>query len=198
MLAWTLGGGRRPTLSAPGVTARHGGERIARDPAEVPLEFERLVRLRGPSLVRTAYLMTGDHFLAEDLVQAALTKTYLRWGRLRHEDAAEAYVRKVMMSLAARWWQRKWHGERPTDVLPEVPTSGDPFAAVDERAATRGLLLSLAPRQRAVIVLRYYEDLTEQQIADALGCSPGTVKSTASDALRALRGRIEQTEGERS
>jgi RNA polymerase sigma-70 factor (ECF subfamily) len=193
-----LGGGLGPTLSAAGVSFVHGGERISSDPAGVPLAFERLVRLRGPALVRTAYLMTGDPFLAEDLVQAALTKTYLRWGRLRHEDAAEAYVRKVMMSLAGRWWQRKWNGERPTEVLPEAPAATDDYAVVDERAATRALLMSLAPRQRAVLVLRYYEDLPEREVAEVLGMSVGTVKSTTSKALarlRVLRGQQDDGSG---
>jgi RNA polymerase sigma-70 factor (sigma-E family) len=149
--------------------------------------FERLVRDRSFALKRTAYLLTGDHHLAEDLLQAALTKTYLRWGTLRDEGAAEAYVRRVMVSISTRWWQRRWHGERPTEVLPDRVGDTDEYAHADERSVTRVLLDGLAPRQRAVVVLRFYEDLPEREVADLLGISVGTVKSTTSKALVRLR-----------
>jgi RNA polymerase sigma-70 factor (sigma-E family) len=149
--------------------------------------FERLVRDRSSAMKRTAYLLTGDHYLAEDLLQAALTKTYLRWGTLRDQGAAEAYVRRVMVSISTRWWQRRWHGERPTEVLPEGLVLTDEYAHADERSVTRALLDGLAPRQRAVVVLRFYEDLPERDVADLLGISVGTVKSTTAKALVRLR-----------
>ena len=106
--------------------------------------FERLVRDRSSAMKRTAYLLTGDHYLAEDLLQAALTKTYLRWGTLRDQGAAEAYVRRVMASISTRWWQRRWHGERPTEVLPDRVADTDEYAHADERSVTRALLEGLA------------------------------------------------------
>ena len=148
--------------------------------------FREYVRARLDRLSKVAYLLTGDRHLAEDLLQAALTKTYLRWSSLRDEAAAEAYVRKVMVSVYTRWWQRKWNGERPTAELPDVELL-DPYGAADEREYVRTLLTSLPRRQRAVIVLRFYEDMSEKDIAEALGISPGTVKSTASAAMTRLR-----------
>jgi RNA polymerase sigma-70 factor (sigma-E family) len=158
--------------------------------------FERLVRDRSSAMKRTAYLLTGDHYLAEDLLQAALTKTYLRWGSLRDQGAAEAYVRRVMVSISTRWWQRHWHGERPTEVLPDSAGDTDDYAHADERSVTRALLEGLAPRQRAVVVLRFYEDLSEREVADLLGISVGTVKSTTSKALVRLRALAQAGGGE--
>ena len=148
--------------------------------------FDRLLRDRSAALLRTAFLLTGDRFLAEDLLQTALAKTYLRWSSLRDEAAGEAYVRKVLVSVYTRWWQRKWNGERPTDVLPDIDLV-DPYGEADEREYVRALLADLPRRQRAVIVLRFYEDMSEKDIAEALGISAGTVKSTASAALTRLR-----------
>ncbi|RZS78988.1 RNA polymerase sigma-70 factor (sigma-E family) [Motilibacter rhizosphaerae] len=153
---------------------------------ETPEAFDRLLRERSAALLRTAYLLTGDRHLAEDLLQSALTKTYLRWETLRDEAAAEAYVRKVMVSIYTRWWQRKWNGERPTAELPDVELL-DPYGAADDREHVRRLLAQLPRRQRAVIVLRFYEDMSEKEIAESLGISPGTVKSTASAAMGKLR-----------
>ena len=162
---------------------------------ESPEAFDRLLRERSAALLRTAYLLTGDRHLAEDLLQAALTKTYLRWDSLRDDGAAEAYVRRVLVTTYTRWWQRKWHGERPTAELPEVELL-DPYAAADDREQVRRLLASLPRRQRAVIVLRFFEDLPEKEIAEVLGISPGTVKSTASAAMAKLRRMVaERPEG---
>ena len=182
-VSWRLG---RRTL-APGGPRPNGGVADISTSDAPPLAFERLVRDRGPALLRTAYLLTGDPYLAEDLLQASLAKTYLRWGRLRHEEAAESYVRKIMVSLNTRWWRRRWKGERPTAVLPEPATGLDDYAAVDDRDEVRSLLTSLAPRQRAVLVLRFYEDRSERDTADLLGISVGTVKSTTARALSKLR-----------
>lgn len=143
--------------------------------------FDDFVATRGAVLWRSAWLLTGDNHLAEDLVQSALAKAWPKWDRV---DEFEAYVRRVMFTTYVSWWRRKWNGELPTGDLPE-PTAhdGDP-------AAQRDLVVALTklPRgQRAVIVLRYFEDLTERQTAEVLGCSVGTVKSQASRALAALR-----------
>ena len=149
--------------------------------------FDALVDARATSLLRTAYLLTGDWALAEDLVQTALAKTYLRWHRLRDTEAGEAYVRRVLVTTCGKWRRRKWHGEVPTEALPE-PSGTDPYAATDVRLAIAAALATLPAAQRAVLVLRYFEDLTETQVAAALGCSVGTVKSRASRALDTLRG----------
>jgi DNA-directed RNA polymerase specialized sigma24 family protein len=95
----------------------------------------------------------------------------------------------VMVTTYTRWWQRKWHGERPTADLPDIELL-DPYGAVDDREHVRRLLAELPRRQRAVIVLRYYEDLPERDIAEALGMSPGTVKSTAAAAMAKLRAML--------
>ncbi|WP_434742776.1 SigE family RNA polymerase sigma factor [Micromonospora sp. SH-82] len=158
-----------------------------RDPLEE--EFREFVAARSAALLRTAYLLAGDWATAEDLLQTALTKTYLAWRRLGGIDAVEPYARRVMVNTSTSWWRRRWHGERPTDVLPES-------AAVDEmeRRLDRDLLwqhLRMLPnRQRAVLVLRYYEDLSESQTATLLGISTGTVKSQTARALATLRRRL--------
>ena len=151
--------------------------------------FDVLVEVRATSLLRTAYLLTGDWGTAEDLLQTALVKTWFAWDGLRDAGAAEAYVRRVMARTYATWWRRKWRGELATGELPDVPAR-DAYADVDQRHALRRALSELTPRQRAIVVLRFYEDLTEAQVADLLGCSLGTVKSTASRALVRLRGLV--------
>jgi RNA polymerase sigma-70 factor, ECF subfamily len=151
--------------------------------------FTAFVAARSSSLLRTAYLLTGDHGLAEDLLQTALTKTYLAWARIRDRDAVEAYVRQTMITTQTSWWRRRWHGEMPTETLPES-TYDAATATSDERVRVFPHLLALPARQRAVVVLRYYEDLPEAEIARLLGCTPGTVKSQAYRALATLRERL--------
>lgn len=134
--------------------------------------------------------MVGDHGLAEDLLQEALTKTYIAWPRLRDVNSAEAYTRKVIATTAVSWWRRKsWKQEKPRDDVPECGV-GETSDLLAQRDWLWKELQSLAPRQRAAIVLRYYEDLTEAQTADALGCSIGTVKSQVSDGLKRLRAKL--------
>src|SRR6478609_5559114 len=147
-------------------------------------EFTELVHAAWPGLYRTAYLMLGDHQLAEDLTQTALAKTYASWRKVKDPAAAPAYARVVLANTAASWFRKRgWRNERPTEVLPEVGAESDP--------GTRTMLLdaisTLAPRQRAVVVLRYYEDMSVREVAQALGISEGTVKSQTSDALGRLR-----------
>ncbi|WP_432478129.1 SigE family RNA polymerase sigma factor [Nocardioides sp. GXQ0305] len=148
--------------------------------------FEEFVAARSARLLRTAYLLTRDHGLAEDLLQTALTKAYLAWSRI--DGDPEPYVRKVIVNTYASWWRRKWNGEQPTD---ELPDAGSAVHWHDDRAGESGDLWDalgrLPRRQRAVVVLRYFEDLTEAQTADLLGISAGTVKSQTSKALAKLR-----------
>lgn len=169
---------------------------LPRDHTEVPMrrdadaDFRDFVAARSPALLRTAYLLAGgDWALGEDLLQAALTKTYLAWGRINDQNAREAYVRRTLATTATSWWRRRWHGERATAVLPDIP-SADSGAQFDERDALWRLVLELPLRQRAVLVLRFYEDLSEAQVAHTLGLSPGTVKSHTARALTALRTRL--------
>ena len=147
--------------------------------------FREFVRARGPALSRTAFLLTGDHQLAEDLVQTALTRTVPHWRRVVAGGDPEAYVRQVMVNERIAWWRRRRY-----DVIVPVPEAPSPVDEADlttERVTLLAALARLSPRQRAVIVLRFYEDLSVEQTAHVLGCSPGTVKSTTSDALARLR-----------
>lgn len=153
-------------------------------------EFRDFVSARSSALLRTAYLLAGDWATAEDLLQTALTKTYLAWRRLGQIEAVEPYARRVLVNTATSWWRRRWHGERPTEVLPER-AAPDEIEAQLERDALWRHVRELPTRQRAVLVLRYYEDMSEAQTAAMLNISPGTVKSQTSRALHALRQRLE-------
>jgi RNA polymerase sigma-70 factor (ECF subfamily) len=161
--------------------------------------YREFVAARSSALLRTAYLLMGDRGRAEDLLQTALTKTYLSWGRIRDRDAVEAYVRRTMVTTATSWWRRRWLRETPTDLMPDVPAPGDLTGAHAERDALWQLLQGLPSMQRAVVVLRFYEDMTEAEVADALGIARGTVKSHTSRAFAALRTRLAQpVKGERA
>ena len=144
--------------------------------------FEQFVVARRTALLRTAYLLTGSHPDAEDLVQATLVRCVPKWKKIAHRP--EPYVRQVLArESVSRWRSRRWREQHVAVVPEQVAAATD----VDERLALRRALMSLAPRQRAVIVFRYYEDLTEQQTADQLGIAIGTVKSQARDGLARLR-----------
>lgn len=151
-------------------------------------EFSAYMAARQPALLRTAYLLTGDRAGAEDLVQNALAKLYLSWDRVREREAIDGYVRRIIVNEHNSLWRRAWkRREHSTDSMPERP-------AVDEYDDGQGAALwtfvqSLPPKQRAVIVLRYYEELSEAETAATLGISVGTVKSQASRALAGLRQR---------
>ncbi|WP_245993579.1 SigE family RNA polymerase sigma factor [Nocardioides immobilis] len=145
--------------------------------------FDAFVAARGDALWRSAWLLTGDHQLAEDLVQTALAKSWRAWARVG-PDSFEAYVRRVLFTTYISWWRRKWRGERPTAELPEKATT---TVDTDARNDLVAALADLPRGQKAVVVLRYFEDLTEQQTADVLGINVGTVKSQCSRALTALR-----------
>ena len=146
--------------------------------------FEEFVASRGRDLWRTAWLLTGDAHKAEDLVQTALMKCWGRWSSISDGGAVEAYVRRAMLNTYTDWWRRRWNSERPTEVMPDVVQHD---ADSGDRQDTLAALASLPRGQRAVLVLRFYEDLTEAQTAEMLGISVGTVKSQTSRALSALR-----------
>ena len=147
-------------------------------------EFTELVHAVWPGLYRTAYLMLGEHQLAEDLVQTALAKTYASWRQVKDPAAAPAYARVVLANTAASWFRKRgWRNEHPTEILPELTSETDPSM----RPVVVDALRQLSPRQRAVVVLRYYDDLSVREVAQALGISEGTVKSQTFDALSRLR-----------
>ena len=151
--------------------------------------FEEYAAVAWPALYRYAYLLAGNHPDAEDVAQQTLIKAHQAWSRVTGSDSPNAYVRRMLTNtyLSGRR-PRKRRLELLTDAPPE-PASTPP-AASEERMALWPHVSALPPRQRAVIVLRYYEDLSEAEIADALGCSRGNVKSTAHRALKALRAAI--------
>ncbi|MFD9633306.1 SigE family RNA polymerase sigma factor [Streptomyces violascens] len=151
--------------------------------------FEEFAAACGPRLLRSAWLLTGDRHLAEDLLQTALARTWPKWGRIA-EEQPEAYVRRVMVNVHASWWRRAWRRGVPHCELPDTPAGLDRFGEVDQEQELASLLRQLPKRQRAVVVLRYLEDLSVEDTAELLGCSTGTVKSQAAKALRSLRDRL--------
>ena len=158
---------------------------MARPPSDE--EFTEFVVASWPSLYRTAYLLLGERQLAEDLVQTALSKTYASWGRVRELGAARGYARTTLVNTASSWFRKQgWRAEQPTESVETGSYDEDPTLRPDLTAA----LARLAPRQRAVVVLRFYEDLSVAETAQALHCSEGTVKSQTSDALANLRGLL--------
>jgi RNA polymerase sigma-70 factor (sigma-E family) len=148
--------------------------------------FSEFVEARSSSLFRTAYLMVGDHQLAQDLLQEALVKTLIAWPRLQDRENVEPYTRRIVVTTAISWRRRRSFHERPTGILPEA-SRPDQAETVVTHDAVVAALLTVPPRQRAAIVLRYYQDLTEAQTAEALGCSVGAVKSQVSAGLKRLR-----------
>ena len=148
-------------------------------------EFREFVTARSGSLMRLAYLLTGgDQHAAEDLLQIALTRTAARWSRI---EAPETYVRRVMYHQQVSSWRLKWpRREVRVAQLPEVSRLDD-TSAVDLKLTVRRALALITPRQRAVLVLRYFEDLPEAEVAQVLGCSVGTVRSTTHRSLARLR-----------
>ncbi|MDT4912403.1 MAG: hypothetical protein QOC66_1531 [Pseudonocardiales bacterium] len=154
--------------------------------------FRAFVETNGATLLHAARLLTGDHHRGEDLVQTALIKVYSKWGRI---DAPLPYARKALVNAHIDQTRRKWWGERPTEVLPEStpPAERSDTTASESRDELRRMLAGLAAKDRAVIVLRYYCDLSEQDTAATLGLPVGTVKSSCARALARLR--VEATSG---
>jgi RNA polymerase sigma-70 factor (sigma-E family) len=155
-------------------------------------EYDDVYAALWPRLVRTAYAVSGDLGVAEDAVQAAFAKAYRSWRRISRLEAPEAYLRRMAVNevLNDRRLARRRH-----EIISGDPPDRATVETLDDALAHDEMwraVSSLPPRQRAVLVLRYYEDLSEQQIADALGCRPGTVKSQASAALASLRARLDR------
>jgi RNA polymerase sigma-70 factor (sigma-E family) len=164
-----------------------GGAMPASLPARGGLEFEDWLVAREPALQRTAHLLTGDVHAAQDLVQNTLAKLYLRWDRVRDVDNVDAYARKALVNEFRSAWRRPVRRvEQIVEVVPERATAETPAYDGSQDAVWR-FVCGLPPKQRAVIVLRFYEQLTEAEIADLMGISVGTVKSQSSRALAALR-----------
>lgn len=151
-------------------------------------EFERFVAARWSALIHMGRLLTGgDRHRAEDLVQESLVKLWAVWPKVS-DEAPEAYARTVLARLAARSARRRWWGERPAEQLPEQPVPhGDLSENVAERSRLEAALARLTPRQRAAVVLRYYQDMSETQVAEALGCPVGTARSHTSRGVARLR-----------
>jgi RNA polymerase sigma-70 factor, ECF subfamily len=159
-----------------------------RDEAE--RSFSEFVGARMPALLRYAHVLTGDRSRAEDIVQHALAAAYRHWRRVT-PDGAEAYVRHAILNTTLSWRRRaSVRRERPVDVVPEPALEGASRASYEERDAMWRALATLPARQRAVLVLRYYEDLSEAEIARTLGVAAGTVKSQAARGLARLRAHL--------
>jgi RNA polymerase sigma-70 factor (sigma-E family) len=182
--AWRAAGG-----------GQEGGD-VAEDPRHDPRDpcprdhghpdFRDYVTERRRSLLRTAYLLTGNRADAEDLVQAALAKTYLAWDRIEDRRALDGYVRRAMVNTHISWWRRRRLEEYPTDEIPDRPVA-DHSGTSDLQDTLRRAVDRLPQRMRAAVMLRYFEDMTEAEVADVLGVSLGTVKSTVSRAVAKLR-----------
>ncbi|MER6583934.1 SigE family RNA polymerase sigma factor [Nonomuraea sp. NPDC001023] len=148
-------------------------------------DFERYVEQRSARLLRTAYLLCRDWATAEDLTQTALARAWLAWRRVGANP--DPYVYRILTNTHASWWRRRWRGEVATGELPDRPQDQDDTAGIGTRDALRAALAALPAKQRAVVVLRYFEDLPDEAIAQIVGCSVPTVRSQASRALAKLR-----------
>jgi RNA polymerase sigma-70 factor (sigma-E family) len=153
-------------------------------------DFRDYVALRSRALLRTAYLLTGNVADAEDLVQSALAKTYQAWSRIEDRGALDGYVRRAMVNTHISWWRRRRVDEFPTDEIPDQPVA-EPSSDTDRHDALRHAIGRLPQRMRAAVVLRFYEDMSEVEVAGVLGISQGTVKSTVSRAMAKLRADAE-------
>lgn len=154
---------------------------------DVDDDFAEFVGARWSSLYRLAYLLAASPTGAEDLLQTTLEKAYMSWRRISVMEYPEAYVRRMLVTTLVSSSRRHWSRERPTERLPESLGGDSQELGVLDRSLLWPLVCALPARQRAVVVLRYYEDMTEAQIADTLGCAPGTVKSQSHAAIGALK-----------
>ena len=178
---WAARGYADASVPVPHVPGQHIPEQ-----AGVDAEFRDYVTARGRALLRAAYLLTGNLADAEDLLQAALAKTYLAWDRIEDRGALDGYVRRAMVNTHISWWRRRRVQEFPTDELPDQPVD-DHAGDSDLTETLRAAIDRLPHRMRTAVVLRYYEDMTEAEVAERLGVSLGTVKSTVSRAVAKLR-----------
>ncbi|MEV4537698.1 SigE family RNA polymerase sigma factor [Asanoa sp. NPDC049518] len=152
-----------------------------------PDGFTEFVAARSDALLRSAWLLTGDAGRAEDLLQTVLATAWGRWPRIVAGGHPEAYVRRVLFTTYVSWWRRRWRGEVPSADVPEPASRVDLAGEHADRDVVRRALAGLSRQQRAVVVLRYVEDLSVERTAEVLGCSSATVRVQASRALRALR-----------
>ncbi|MEU4400304.1 SigE family RNA polymerase sigma factor [Micromonospora orduensis] len=153
------------------------------------MTFEEYVSSRGPALVRLARLLTGDEHRAEDLTQEVLSRAYVHWRRISRADRPDVYVRRMLVNANNSWWRRRSNRELAVDTFVDRPQRGDLDGEVADRDEMWRLILALPDRQRAVLVLRYYEDLDDTTIAQVLDCSPVTVRTHAMRAFANLRER---------
>ncbi|MFI1534178.1 SigE family RNA polymerase sigma factor [Streptomyces anandii] len=170
----------------------HGGNAYREDSGErrrslSEAEFTAYVQERRASLYATAYHLTGDRFEAEDLLQSALFSTYRAWDRISDKAAVGGYLRRTMTNLHISAWRRRKLNEYPTEELPETPGDTDAMRGTELRAVLWQALARLPELQRTMLVLRYYEGRTDPEIAEILGISVGTVKSSIWRSLRRLR-----------
>jgi len=149
-------------------------------------DFREFVRSRRRALLRSAYLLTGNLADAEDLVQSALAKTFQAWNRIEDRKALDGYVRRALVNTHISWWRRRRVDEYPTDEIPDKPVA-DASDNSELHDTLKRAIDRLPQRMRAAVVLRYFEDMSEAEVADVLGVSPGTVKSTVSRAVAKLR-----------
>jgi RNA polymerase sigma-70 factor (sigma-E family) len=176
-----VSGGGDHLIAAPRARVPRARQGTRDDPG-----FSDYVTARSGSLLRTAYLLTGNAADAEDLLQAALAKTYLAWDRIEDRGALDGYVRRAMVNTHISWWRHRRVEEYPTDDIPDQAVAD--HAVLSELQDTlRRAIDRLPQRMRTAVVLRYYEDMTEAEVAAALGVSLGTVKSTISRAVAKLR-----------
>lgn len=156
------------------------------EPTGADTQFRDYVSARWPALVRTAYLLTGDQHLAEDLAQIALTKAYTSWRRVSAADNIDAYVRRIMVNANAGRFRKRRVPEHLSPAPPDI-AGHEPHAQLAQRSVLMTELARLPTQQRAVVILRFWEDMSEKQVASILGCSVGTVKSQSARALARLR-----------
>ncbi len=160
---------------------------MRRDSGDLDERFTAFAREHGERHLRVAVLLTGNWHAAEDLVQASLVKLYRAWPRLDTSTDPDAYLRRIMVNTHRSWWRARWRRETPTAGLPETVSGEDIADRHAVGALVRQALTRLPRQQRAVLVLRYCEDLPETEVAKLLGCSPGSVKTHAHRGLRTLR-----------
>src|SRR5215472_673558 len=161
---------------------------MRRGAEELDERFTAFVRSRGEHHLRVATLLTGSRAEAEDLVQASLLKLYRAWPRIdTSAGEPDAYLRQVILNTRRSWWRARWRQETPVPEVPEEAAGEDAAERHAVGALVRQALAQLPRQQRAVLVLRYCEDLPEAEVASLLGCSAGTVKTHAHRGLRALR-----------
>lgn len=180
-------------MTSPLLDAATEAGAVKRDRHDRDAEFSDYMAARQQRLLRTAYLISGDRHTAEDLVQTALAKLYLSWDKVRREGSVDAYVRRIIVNEHNSLWRRPW--KRRETAAAELPETPGPTAAERYDDELWRFVRSLPPRQRAALVLRYYEQLTEAETAEVLGVSVGTVKSQTSRALASMRTRMSQQDG---